>query len=143
MTANRWWVRLAARWLARVDGVNKQVQMFSLAVTAFSTFSLLLQNAGFGRYVPHLGVVTSVAFVVYTYYYNEGGVRNQVSRDRQDLSNNWAGPNSKIQGEMFARAYLAGERGRELSDEEREAIRAESFDTFREYRDGFDLEGAD
>jgi len=140
MTADRWWVRKAAWWLAAVDGVSGQIQMASLGVTAFSTFGLLLQNAGLGRYVPYLGIVMAVLAILYTYYYNAGGVRNQVSRDRQDMSNNWAGPNSKIQSELIARSIIAAQKGNELTEQEREAVRNEAHTAFVEYRDGTKLD---
>lgn len=140
MTANRWWVKLAARWLARIDGVKGQVQMFSLAVTAFSTFSIMLQGFGYGYVVPYLGGAGIGGGLVYTYLYTEGGVWNQVQRDRQDLSNNFAGPNSRIQAELNARALVAAMEGRALSDEERQAVRAEADRTFRDYRDGVQID---
>ena len=141
MTADRWWVQKAAWWLAAVDGVSGQIQMFSLAVTAFSTFSIMLQGFGLAEFVPHLGVAASALGVMYTYYYNKGGVRNQVSRDRQDLSNNWAGPNSKIQSILIARSLVAARKGDQLSDHEREAVDAEAHQALLEYRDGTDLGG--
>lgn len=140
MTANRWWVKKIAWWLAAIDGVSGQIQMFSLGVTAFSTFSIMLQGFGLGEYVAPLGAVSIVILAVYVYLYNAGGVRNQVSRDRQDLSNNFAGPNSKIQAEMNARAIIAAQKGAELTEQEREAVRNEGFAVFEEYRDGTELE---
>jgi hypothetical protein len=142
MTANRWWVKEAAWWLAAVDGVSEQVRMVSLAVTAFSTFSILLQNFGLGRYVVPIGCVSLVGLVVYVYLYNAGGVRNQVSRDRQDLSANFAGPNARIQAELVARSLAAAELGRELEADERDAVSGELEHTFEELRDGVDLEKA-
>jgi len=140
MTANRWWVKAIARWLARVDGVKGQVQMVSLAVTAFSTFSIMLQGFGLGSYVPYVGIIGILGGVVYTYYFAEGGVWNQLARDRQDMSNNFAGPNSKIQTEMMARALRAGEKGAELSESERNAVKAELDGAFAELRDGIELD---
>ncbi len=140
MTATRWWVKLIARWLARIDGVKGQVQMFSLAVTAFSTFSLMLQGFGLGYLVPYLGVGALGGGIVYTYLYTEGGVWNQVSRDRQDLSNNYAGPNARIQAEVTARAIAAATIGRELNEEERKAVDAESQRAFEDLRDGVEID---
>jgi len=140
MTANRWWVKAIARWLARVDGVKGQVQMVSLAVTAFSTFSIMLQGFGLGSYVPYIGIAGIVGGVVYTYYFTEGGVWNQLARDRQDMSNNFAGPNSKIQTEMMARALRASEKGETLSESERAAVRSELDGAFTELRDGIELD---
>lgn len=141
MTADRWWVRAAARWLARVDGVKNHIQVISLGVTAFSTFSLVLQNSGHGNLVPYIGAVGLLAFPAYAYLYSEGGVWNQVSRDRVDLSTNFAGPTMRIDDEFIARGILAGERGRELSEEEREAISGELDRAWKQYRDGYDING--
>jgi len=140
MTANRWWVKAAARWLARIDGVKGQVQMFSLAVTAFSTFGVLLQGFGLGRYVPYLGVAGVAGLLVYTYYFTEGGVWNQMSRDRQDMSNNFASPNARVIAEMQTRGWGAVQKGRELTDEERAAIQDELDASFGELRDGVSVE---
>lgn len=142
-TAQRWWVRLAARWLARIDGVKGQVQMFSLAVTAFSTFGVLLQGFGLGQYVPYIGVVGALGLLGYTYVYAEGGVWNQVNRDRADLSSNYAGPSSRINNEMTARALYAAIESRELTESERQSIKHELDATFTEHRDGINLEGVD
>lgn len=138
-TAERWWVRLIARWLARIDGVKGQVQMFSLAITAFSTFSIMLQNFGLGRFVPYIGAIAALLGAVYTYYYNEGGVRNQVSRDRADLSSNFAGPTMRIDDELTARGIHAAQKGRTLTDSEREAVSDELDEAFAEYRNGVEL----
>jgi len=140
MTANRWWVKLAARWLARIDGVKGQVQMLSLAVTAFSTFSIMLQGFGLGDYVPYLGVFAFGSGVLYTYLYTEGGVWNQVNLDRKMLSGNFMGPNGAIQAEAQMRAWLAAQKGRELTDEERKAIKQERKATFDDLKNGIEID---
>jgi len=140
MTANRWWVKLAARWAARFGGAQPYIQMFSLAVTAFSTFAIMLQGFGLGNLVAPLGVVAAATLAAFAYLYAEGGVWNQVQRDRQDYSNNFAGPNSAIQAELNARAFAAARMGRELNPEEREAARVERQATFQEHRDGIEID---
>jgi len=140
MTATRWWVKRLARWIARVNGIRAHIQMVSLAVTAFSTFSIMLQGFGLGHLVLYLGVAGLAGGIVYTYYYTEGGVWNQVNLDRQELSGNWLGPNGAIQAEANMRAWLAAQKGRELTDEERDAIRAERQATVTDLRDGIDLD---
>lgn len=140
MTAQRWWVRLFARWQARIDSVKGQIQAVSLAVTAYSTFSLLLQSVGLGRWVPVLGVGLLIGGPGYAYLFFEGGVWNQVSRDRADMSGNFAAPSSRINTEMSACGFYAAMQGRELTEQEREAIRTELDIVFTEHRDGIDLE---
>lgn len=140
MTAQRWWVRLAARWLARLDGVKGQIQMFSLAVTAFSTFALMLQGFGLGYVVPYVGIIAIVVGIVYTYLYTEGGVWNQVARDRQDLSTNYAGPTMRMDDELIGLAVFAAIHQREPSPEERQAISNTLDDGWHDYRDGLSPE---
>jgi len=140
MTAQRWWVRLFARWQARIDSIKGQIQAVSLAVTAFSTFSLVLQNAGLEQFIPPLGVGLVIAGPTYAYYFFEGGVWNQVARDRQDMSSNFASPNQRIGTELSALALAAAINGRELTDEEREAAISELDAAFERYRDGYDID---
>jgi hypothetical protein len=140
MTAERWWVRIAARWLARVDGVSGMIRLAMLGMTGLSTALLTLKQYGHGRFAWFfIGVVMS-GVVVFTYLYTEGGVWNQMSRDRQDLSANFAGPSMRMNNELVARGILAAQEGRELTDEEREAIKGELDSAFEEYRDGIQLE---
>jgi len=136
MTANRWWVKLAARWLARIDGVSGQLRLLFLAMTGYGIVLQTLSQYGFGGYAIEFISVSSVVLVVYTFYYNEGGVRNQVSRDRQDLSTNYAGPTMRLDDEMIARGVLAAQKGEPLSEQEREAIQTELDDAWYEHRDG-------
>jgi hypothetical protein len=140
MTAERWWVRIAARWLARVDGVSGMIRLAMLGMTGLSTALLTLKQYGHARFAwLFIGVVLS-GVVVFTYLYTEGGVWNQMSRDRQDLSANFAGPSMRMNNELVARGILAAQEGRELTDEEREAIKGELDHAFEEYRDGIELE---
>lgn len=140
MTANRWWVRIAARWLARVDGVSGMIRLAMLGLTGLSTATLTLRQYGHGEYAwPLIGVVMT-GTLVFTYLYTEGGVWNQMSRDRKDLSTNFAGPSMRMNNELLARAVLAAQEQRPLSAEEREAIKRELDEAFEEYRDGIELE---
>ena len=143
MTAERWWVRLAARWLARIDGVSGMVRLAMLGMTGLSTATLTLRQYGHGEYAWPLIGVTLGGTLVFTYLYTEGGVWNQMSRDRQDLSNNFANPSMRMNNELLARAVLAAQEQRELTDAEREAIKAELNAGFDEYRDGIELEQFD
>lgn len=140
MTANRWWVKLAARWLARVDGVSGMIRLAMLGLTGLSTATLTLRQYGHGEYAwPLIGVVSG-GVLVFTYLYTEGGVWNQMARDRKDLSTNFAGPSMRMENELIARGILAAQENRELSEEERTAIKRELDEAFEEYRDGIELE---
>ena len=140
MTANRWWVKLAARWLARVDGVSGMIRLAMLGLTGLSTATLTLRQYGHGEYAwPLIGVVSG-GVLVFTYLYTEGGVWNQMARDRKDLSSNFAGPSMRMENELIARGILAAQENRALSEEERTAIKRELDEAFEEYRDGIELE---
>jgi len=138
-TAERWPVRFGARWLARIQGVSGHIRLASLGVTAFSTFSLLLEQLGLGAAIPYIGAVGVGGLVAFAYLYSEAGVWNQVQRDQRDLSTNHAHPAQRIDDEFIGRAVVAGTKGRALTDDERQAIQDELDDGFREYRDGYDL----
>lgn len=139
MTANRWWVKLAARWLARVDGVSGMIQLAMLGLTGLSTATLTLRQYGHGEYAwPLIGVVAA-GTLAFTYLYTEGGVWNQVSRDRQDLSSNFASPSMRMGNELLARGILAAQESRELTEAERRAIKAELDHAFAEYREGIEI----
>lgn len=140
MTANRWWVRMAARWLARVDGVSGQLRLAMLAMTGLSTATLTLRSYGHGGLAwPFIGI-TLVGMAVYTYLYSEGGVWNQVQRDKSDLATNWSGPSTRINTEVQARGIVAGLLGEKLSGEHRDTISGEIAEAWGEYREGVDLD---
>ena len=140
MTAERWWVRLAARWLARVDGVSGMIRLAMLGLTGISTATLTLRQYGHGEYAWPLIAAVSAGTLLFTYLYTEGGVWNQMARDRQDLSSNFAGPSMRMNNELLARGILAAQEKRELAEDERQAIKGELDDAFQEYRDGLELE---
>jgi hypothetical protein len=143
MTATRWWVRLAARWLARIDGVSGQLRLAMLGLTAVSTGVVALQSYGLGELAAPLVATVAIAGLAFAYLYAEGGVWNQVQRDKRDLSTNYAAPMSRIDDEMIARGVIAAEKGRTLDEEERAAVREELDRAFVELREGVDLERID
>lgn len=140
MTAQRWWVKLFARWQARLDAVQGQIQMASLAVTAFSTFSLLLRDAGYGDLVVPLGGLLAIAGPGYAYFFFEGGVWNQVSRDRADMSGNFAGPGARISAELIAAGLAPVLNDGAINKDEREQMEQELDRVFEKYRDGVDID---
>lgn len=116
------------------------IQLAMLALTGISTATLSLRQYGHGEYAWPLIAVVGAGTLVFTYLYTEGGVWNQVARDRQDLSSNFAGPSGRINSELLARGILAAQKSRVLSDEERSAVQQELDTAFDEYREGVELE---
>jgi len=143
MTANRWWVKSIARWIARVDGVSGQLRLVFLAMTGNGIVLSALKDYGYGRFaVPFLGV-SALGMLLYVYVYTEQGVWNQVQRDRADLSSNFAGPNMAMTAELYGRAIAASRKGEPLNPTERDAVKQEVRENWTELRDGVDIEAID
>jgi len=142
-TAERWPVRVGARWMARIQGVSGHIRLASLGVTAFSTFSLLLEQLGLGAYIPYIGVAGVGGLVVFAYLYAEAGVWNQVLRDQRDMSGNHAHPGQRIDDELIGVAVASAMKGRALTDDERAAVAAELDRAWGKYRDGYEIARAD
>lgn len=143
MTANRWWVRVAARWIARVDGVSGQLRLVFLAMTGNGIVLSTLKDYGLERFAVPFLVGSAGLMAAYVYYYTEGGVWNQMQRDRADLSSNFAGPNMAMTAQLYARAIGAQQKGEPLTDDERDAVTAEVTDCWIELRDGVNIEEID
>jgi hypothetical protein len=143
MTADRWWVRMGARWIARVDSVKAHLNLFFTAMTGVSVASGALAYLGLRRFVAPFVGLTAVGVLAYSYLYAEGGVWNQVQRDRRDLSTNWAGPTARINAEMTSRTWTAAQQGEALSEAQRRAAKREADAAFEEFRDGYELEKRD
>jgi hypothetical protein len=111
-----------------------------LAVTAFSTFSLVLQGFGLGQYVLPLGIVLLIAGPAYAYIFAEGGVWNQVSRDRADMSTNFAGPSMKMDDICTGAAVFAAVHGQEPDEKDIEVIENAVDEKWSEYREGIDVD---
>lgn len=77
---------------------------------------------------------------MYAYYYSEGGVWNQVSRDRQDMSNNFSTPRDVIDDTLIATGMFAAQEGRPPDDEEADAIYTAVRGQWEEFRDGINLD---
>jgi len=142
-TAQRWWVRLAARWLARFNVIDGLVNMISLIITALSTALFAMQSYGYGHYAPHAIAVAAVGGTVFTYLYSEGGVYNHQQRDYQDMSRNFTEPRDRMNkiGGALATFYALNQRP--PTDKEREEIQEIVDEWWLEYRDGMDVQNGD
>jgi len=127
---------MAARWLARVDGVSGQLRLLFLAMTGYGITIQTLSQYGLGNYALEFLAISALGLVAYTYYYNEGGVRNQVSRDRQDLSTNYSGPRMLMDDTLIGVAEFAARTGRKPTQEEITMIEQAVKTQWDEYRNG-------
>jgi len=138
-TAERWWVRLAARWLARVDGVSGQLRLAMLIMTGLSTATITLKQYGHGNLAWPLIAVSAFVMLIYTYLYTEGGVWNQVQRDKKDMSTNYSNPLMLMDDTLIGISAFVAVEGREPTDEEMEMIENAVRRQWERYRDGVEL----
>lgn len=143
MTATRAPVQWAARWLARLEAAAPMIKMGSLVMTGISTMLMVLKQYGYGQYAGLLLVIGVISGIAFVKVYSEGGVYNQQKRDIRDLGLNHAAPNQRIDDEINAKAITAGQKGRSLTAEERDAIENELDRAFSELRDGIDISQVD
>jgi len=126
MTAERWWVRFAARWFARYQSVQGHLNLIFTAMTGVSIASGALKYFGLEWAVIPFLSLTGLGTIGFAYLYSEGGVWNQVSRDKTDMSDNYSGPvmlmDALIQSRHFA-AMTIEISEREYSEREKEEIR--------------------
>lgn len=141
MTADRAWVRHAARWVARVDAVKSHLNLVFQGMTGVSLASGALKYFGLTWAVGPFIVLVAAATLGYAYLYAEGGVWNQVSRDRSDMSNNFATPRDVIDDTLIATGVFAAINDREPDAEEQATIEQAVRSQWEGYRDGISLEG--
>jgi len=142
MTAERWWVRSGARWIARIDSVKGHLNLVFQGMTGVSLASGALKYFGAAWAVGPFIAIIGLSVLGYAYLYSEGGVWNQVSRDRSDMSNNFATPRDVIDDTLIAVGVFAAINGREPEGEELEHIQDAVRSQWEEFRHGIDLEGS-
>lgn len=144
-TAERWWVRLGARWLARINGVSAQLRLAMLGLTGISTATITLKQYGHGDLAwPFIAVIVG-GTVGYAYLFGEGGVWNQVERDRADMSDNYSGPtmliDRRIEGRQLAHLGYLLQNGHSRDAEElADELRQVTDEEWRRMRDGVDID---
>lgn len=142
MTAQRWWVRFGARWIARIDSVKSHLNLVFQGMTGVSIASGMLKYFGLTWAVGPFIALLAAGILGYAYLYAEGGVWNQVSRDRNDMSNNFATPRDVIDDTLIATGVFAAQNGRPPNDDEQEQIVTAVRSQWEQFRDGIDLEGS-
>lgn len=139
MTAERWWVRFGARWIARIDSVQGHLGLVFQGMTGVSITSGALKYFGATWAVGPFLAITAICLLAYAYLYSEGGVWNQVSRDKNDMSTNFSGPNMLIDDILIATGVYAAIHGRPPDEEEQEALRSAVKGEWNQYRNGANL----
>ena len=140
LTATDPFAELIARWVVRLEAAGSLLRMVFLGVTAASTLTSALALIGLEQYAPYVLAAGIAGTLAFAFVYVEYGVYNRKNREKNDRGTNFAGPTIRIDDELIARANLAGEKGRELTEAERNAIKTEMDDAWSEYRNGIPLE---
>lgn len=128
-----------ARWVVRLEAAGSLLRMMFLGVTAASTLTSALALIGLEQYAPYVLVTGIAATLAFAFGYVEYGIFNRKNREKNDRGTNFAGPTIRIDDELIARAILAAEKGRELTDKEREPIKTEMNHGWAEHRNGIPL----
>lgn len=140
MTANRWWVRLFARWKAKIGAVQADINMFFTAVQTVTIASGIMAFFSVPSwFIVFLMAAMFASVAVYAHLYSEGGVWNHTQRVTRDLSDNFAKPSQRMGNEMNGVAFFAAKEGRMPTEEEREAISQAVDEVWNDYRDGVDV----
>lgn len=139
LTATNPIAELIARWVVRLEAAGNLLRMAFLGVTAASTLTSALALIGFEEYAPLMLALGLATTGVFAFVYVEYGIYNRKNREKNDRGTNFAGPTIRIDDELIARAILAGEKGRPLTDDEREPIKVEMDDGWADYRNGIPL----
>lgn len=141
MTAERSWVKSTARWIARIDSVKGHLGLAFQAMSGVGIASGALKYFGLGQLVAPFILVVVVGVVGFAYLYSEGGVWNQVSRDRNDMSSNFATPRDVIDDTLIGVSVFAAVHGRPPDEEEVDVICDAVREKWGDFRHGIDLEG--
>lgn len=139
MTVENGGAKWLARWFMRVSGAGELLRIFYFGGIFLTTGVSALSQTGYGHYSVPFVAATAVGTLGFAYAYTEWGMWNQQQRDRRDQSTNFAAPDMRIDDEFIARGVLAAQKGRQLSVEERAAIKGELDEAFDEYRDGITI----
>jgi len=129
------------RWLMRLQAAKGVVQMISIELTAASTVSLTLQNAGLGQYVPHVFGLAALGTPIFAFAYVEFGLFNRKNREGSDRGSNFSTPRDKIDDTLIGAAVFGAVHGRPPEEEELENIKTAVEKPWREFRDGVEVDG--
>lgn len=127
------------RWVMRFEAAGQMLGLAFQGTTAVSALSGVLTYAGYSSYVPYVLGIAGVAIAAFAFGYVEFGIYNRKNRENQERGNNFGKPQNIIDNIIMSRGFEAGDKGRTLDDDERNAIREEVFAAYREFRDGVRL----
>lgn len=135
MTAQRWWVKSFARWQARIDASLQEINLGLRMISSGGIGSAALEYLGQGWLILPFLTLMVVGVLGYAWVVFEGGVKNQVAKDRQDMISNFSNPTMLIDDILIAVGVYAA-INEELPTEEdvgriAHAVRTE-WDDYRE-----------
>ena len=136
MTANRWWVKMFARWQARIDSSLQEINLGLRMVSSGGIGSAALTYLGQRWLVIPFLASMFIAIFVYAYLTFEGGVKNQVAKDRADMLSDFSGPSMLMNDTLIGISAFVAMNGRKPTAEERKEIEEAVKEQWDEYRDG-------
>jgi len=124
----------------RLQAAKGVVQMVSIELTAASTISLTLQNAGLDQWVPYVFGAAAIGTPIFAYLYVEFGLFNRKNRENVDRGNNFATPRDKIDDTLIGAAVFGAMHGRPPDDDELQTIQDAVEKPWIEFRDGVEVD---
>lgn len=128
------------RWLMRLQAIQGIVQMISIEITAASTLSVVLQNAGYGGIVKYVFITGAIGTIIAAFLYVEFGLFNRKNRENSDRGANWSGPDSYMNSVIGACGTFVAMNQRPPTEDELEDIKESVRMPWEEYRNGIDVD---
>lgn len=129
------------RWIMRFEAASQILSIGFQGTTAVSALSGVLAYSGLQRVVPYVLAIGVPGVFVFAWTYAELGLWNRKNREKADYGNNFARPDMRIDDEITGAAVFAAVHGRPPDTEEREAIAAATDSTWRDLRNGVEVDG--
>lgn len=127
------------RWLMRFEAAGAILRMAFLGLTAASTGTSALINAGYRELALPALAIGALGSFCFAFAYVELGVFNRKNREKMDRGDNFSGPGMYMGSSLNAIAFGAALEATENGDDPREAAQEAVASQWREYRDGLDM----
>lgn len=132
-------MKIFARWQARIDASLQEINLGLRMISSGGIGSAALAYLGQRWLVIPFLIGMIATMLIYAYATFEGGVKNQVARDRADMLSNFGGPSMLMDDTLIGISEFVAVNGRKPTEEEVEMIEEAVKEQWDEYRDGVEL----